>query len=310
MAPTRAPARRKRLLVLHNPLAGLAGRARVDAVVSALRRAGAAVEFVGLRQGVPTAEALAGVPDVDALVAAGGDGTLRSVLMAIAGRSTPVGLIPVGTGNVFAHEVGLPRSAEDLASVLLSGPAVDVRGALGNAEPFFLMAGAGFDGSVIRRLDPRLKSRIGKLAYAGPVLRALAEPPPVLAVTIDGVAHEAEWIVAARSRCYGGGFTLAPRASLLRDGLVAVVFAPTHRAGRIARLLALAAGRIEGLAGVTHVPCTTVTVRAGTTGRAAVPVPVEVDGDPFGTTPIEITANGPTVSLVVPATYAASARED
>jgi len=87
------------------------------------------------------------------------------------GTRTPLGLVPVGTGNVLGSELGLVRDAQKLARGLLDDRDVPVRVALANGQPFLLMASAGFDARVLSHLDQVLKRRIGKLAYAGPLLR-------------------------------------------------------------------------------------------------------------------------------------------
>ena len=71
----------------------------------------------------------------------------------------PLGIIPVGTGNVLAHEIGLARTADAIARMLLEGPVAKVACAQANGEPFLLMVGAGFDARVVAALDQRLKSR-------------------------------------------------------------------------------------------------------------------------------------------------------
>ena len=178
----------------------------------------------------------------DAVVAAGGDGTIRQVAAALLGADTPLGIVPVGTGNVLAHEIGLAPNAGAIAHMLLHGPAASVMCAHANKEPFLLMAGAGFDGRVIAALDHRFKSYVGKAAYAGPILGALVRPVDVLTVTIDGSRHEASWAVIANARHYGGRFVLAPHTGIRERGLQAVLFKARNRAVLIGQVLSLVMG--------------------------------------------------------------------
>ena len=90
----------------------------------------------------------------DAVIAAGGDGTIRHVAAALIGTETPLGIIPVGTGNVLAHEIGLAATAGAVAPMLLDGPIATVACAQANAEPFLLMVGAGFDARVLGGARP------------------------------------------------------------------------------------------------------------------------------------------------------------
>ena len=94
-------------------------------------------------------------------------------------------------------------------------------------------------------LDQRLKSRVGKMAYAGPLLGALIRPVDTLNVTVDGRRHAASWAVIANARHYGGRFVLAPRTGILERGLEAILFKTRSRAVLFGQLMSLAAGRLE-----------------------------------------------------------------
>lgn len=290
---------RRTFLLLHNPRAGVRGTELVARVVSALKRRGASVRCEATAEAAQAQSLAAEAHGYDGLIAAGGDGTVRAILCALAGRTTvPIGVIPIGTGNVLAGEIGLPRNPEPLADVLMTGAVVEIQAGLVNGQPFALMVGVGFDGEVIRRLDQRWKRRFGKFAYAGPILASLAATPVTLDVIADGHAHVAEWVIATRARRYGGSFTIAPGASLRAPGLQAIVMPPAPMATRLWRLAALVAGRLEHQPGITVIRCSTLSVQASQR------VPVEVDGDAFGSTPIEVNANGPVFALIVPGDYA------
>lgn len=232
--------------------------------------------------------------DYDAILAAGGDGTIRHAARALADTGTPLGVIPVGTANVLAYEVGLPRAPAELAHVLLRAPAMTIQAPTANGEPFLLMAGVGFDGRVIDALSHPTKGRIGKLAYAGPILSAITRAPDSLEVEIDGHSHRATWAVVANARHYGGSFVLAHATRLRDPGLNAVLFDAAGRGALLASLLALASGRLTTCRHVKILPCNRAEIR----GRGG--VPVQVDGDAFGTTPLVVASEGPRVSLIMP----------
>ncbi len=294
---------RSRFFLADNPRAGYGSRRTLEAVLTALTAAGAVVTRA---TAVSETEAFAAMTralasgSYDALLVAGGDGTIRLGAKAALGTGIPVGVIPLGTGNVLAHEVGLPTSPTDIATLLLEGPVRNVSAARANGELFLLMAGAGFDGRIIAALDMRLKQRLGKLAYAGPMLRALAQRPDALEVTIDaGAPISAAWVVVANANRYAGAFVMAPRTSIDRPGLQAILFTGT-RAARLRQLMALARGHLEAVASragetVTMRPCRTVVV------RARQPVPVQLDGDAFGTTPLDVEAADVSVPMILPA---------
>src|SRR6185437_2820449 len=151
---------------------------RVAEWLACLERLGAAVSLC--ETNAPRhAEALARAADpalVDAVVAAGGDGTINEVVNGLAESPLPLGILPLGTANVLAGEIGLPRRAMDVARILAFAPArpawpgeVWAEAAL-TGRRFLIMAGIGFDADVIEALDLPLKRRLarlglGKLAY-------------------------------------------------------------------------------------------------------------------------------------------------
>jgi diacylglycerol kinase family enzyme len=218
----------------------------------------------------------------------------------------PLGIVPVGTGNVLAHEIGLAADADAIQRMILHGPAVKVVCARANGEPFLLMAGAGFDGRVIAALDHRFKSYIGKAAYAGPMLGALVRPMDTLSVAVDGRHHAAAWAVIANARHYGGRFVLASRTGIQERGLQAILFKARSRAVLIGQLMCLVRGTLDARSAdhgdVEMLPCTRATVTAHH------PVPTQIDGDAFGTTPLEIDAGAADLALLVPAAPPAAPR--
>jgi diacylglycerol kinase family enzyme len=295
---------RRRLLVIHNAGAGVADTRLLTDVMARLAAHGVAASAVSAARPSEVDDRMRAFGDVDALVAAGGDGTLRALAAFVASSrrpDLPIGLIPLGTGNVMAREIGLVFSPDAIATTLVHGPAIPIRAGLANDTIFLAMAGAGIDAAIVHRLAQRLKRRVGRAAYAGPTLRTLTEPLPKLTATIDGTDHPCAWVIATRSRLYGGGFLLAPDAGLRREQLVAVVFQPRHRRDLVRQMMALAAGRLEGAAGVQHLPCRTMTVVADPPART------QIDGDAFEITPFTLSAAGPSIQLLAPPTYAAEA---
>jgi diacylglycerol kinase (ATP) len=302
LLPEIDPSMRRRFFLVENPGAGLAGSPLVEDVVRLLGKAGASVthnRFPDIPAARLAVRKAADSGSYDAIVAAGGDGTIRHAAASLIGTDVALGIIPVGTGNVLAHEIALARTPPAIASMLLKGPVAKVACAEVNGEPFLLMVGAGFDARVVGALDQRLKSRLGKAAYAGPLLGAIIRPVDTLLVTVDGRRHVATWAVIANARHYGGRFVLAPRTGILERGLEAILFKTRSRAVLFSQLMSLAAGRLEPRAAhggdIEMLACSRVTV------AARHPVPVQIDGDAFGTTPIEVDAGTCEVRLIVPA---------
>ncbi|MBU1212560.1 MAG: NAD(+)/NADH kinase [Alphaproteobacteria bacterium] len=290
---------RRRFLLLHNPVAGLRRHRLVRKVVRELEERGADVVMLrlwGLSQHLSqeALERIVKFDQFDALIAAGGDGTVRALAKALgANASVPIGVIPAGTGNVLARELPLPSRPHDVAEMLLHGPVAEIPGALAGGEPFFLMAGVGFDGEIIGGLNLELKRRIGKSAYAWPTTKALAHRPKLFSVLVDDIPYTANWVVGAKARRYAGGFTIANDISVKDARLVAVLFQATSYRGRLLELTALGLGLHQRLATVAVIPCQKIeVVDAG--------LPVQIDGDEAGFSPVTIRMGGGHLRMIVP----------
>ncbi len=290
-----APVRR-RFLIAHNPTSGPKRRhGLVDLVAAELRAAGAEVEIRPTRGGVvdtDLARTVAASRRFDALVAAGGDGTLRALAAGLAGSGVALGLIPLGTGNVMATELGLSRDARRLAATLRTGPVRDVRPGLANGAPFLLMASAGVDARILARLDLGLKRHTGQLAYLPPTLAELGRRLLPFPVTIDGAETQCTWAIVTRVRHYGGRFVVAPGQDMTGDGFHAVLVRTRSRL-ELARVLAsAAAGRLAS--------CPLVEIRPCRTARIGGDVPVQIDGEEAGRSPLDITLGPAPVRLIAP----------
>jgi YegS/Rv2252/BmrU family lipid kinase len=288
---------RRHFLVIHNPRAGLKQGPLLMQTLDELQARGCELEFAVAASAEEDARlAREAVADgrVDAVVAAGGDSTVRGVATGLLGTAMPLGLLPVGTGNVLAHEIGLARRPGAIAATLMQGPLRTIRFGQANDQLFLLMAGVGFDAEVVRHLDHRLKQRVLKAAYVWPTLRALAAPLPRLRVTLDGRVRNATFVVASRTRNYGGTMLLAPAASIERDDFQVVLFDAASRARLVAQLLALARGRIDRARGVDVVTARELGI------DAAEPVAFQLDGELAGTTPLKLTLASGGFDLIVP----------
>ena len=193
--PVRAEARTAGMLVVFNPTAGRRSRRRLTRALDALTALGvraelAETEWPGHAEAIARAAAERGVPIV---VAAGGDGTIAEVAGGIAGApGTTLGLLPLGTANVLACELGIPAAPEAAGVVLAAGRAASLRPGLarfadGQRRLFVQMLGAGFDAAVVASLDLGLKRRIGRAAYVWQTMRELPRYRfPPLSVAFDG----------------------------------------------------------------------------------------------------------------------------
>jgi diacylglycerol kinase (ATP) len=288
---------RRRFLIIHNPHAGMGRKRLLANVISRLESAGAKVVVQTAASAAATsklAEKASRTGAYDAIAAAGGDGTIRDVAMGLRGSTVPLGIVPVGTGNVMAHEIGLERRSRAIAHYLLHGEAAPLSPAAANGQPFFLMAGVGFDARAVAALDPAVKKRWGKLAYFWPVARALLRPLPRLDAQIDGENISASWVVITKAHRYGGSFVLSPKSSVLDGKLHAAYSHAQSRLGLARDLMAIARGDAAGAPHLTIIQCNRALIGADT------PEAVEVDGEVFGQTPLEIVSDPQSLMILLP----------
>jgi YegS/Rv2252/BmrU family lipid kinase len=174
----------------------------------------------------------------DLIAAAGGDGTLNEVLNGIGDAPdgfarARLGVLPLGTVNVFARELKIPLRIERAWEVLQNGREIKIDlprvefstdGVL-QIRYFCQLAGAGLDARAIELVNWQQKKQIGKLAYVIAGLKALREKKPQITVRADGQSAAGELVLVGNGRLYGGSFALLPRADL-RDGVLDICVLP------------------------------------------------------------------------------------
>ena len=153
-------------------------------------------------------------PDI-VLVAAGGDGTVSEILNGLEGGELPLGVIPLGTANVLARELGVGASIDRAIEILIAAVPVPVYSAKANEKRFLLMAGAGYDSLTVAALRPGEKKRFGAIAYMFAAFRAASGFRDMeLEVTVNGKRHTAASAVIAKARYYGGPFVIASEGGI------------------------------------------------------------------------------------------------
>jgi YegS/Rv2252/BmrU family lipid kinase len=120
------------------------------------------------------------------LIIWGGDGMVQRCLDASVGSDVPVAIIPAGTANLFAHNLGIPHDLPEAVRIAFGGARRRLDLGRFNGEHFAVMAGIGFDANMIEKADGRLKNRLGRLAYIWTSLHEVSEPPARVRIKIDG----------------------------------------------------------------------------------------------------------------------------
>lgn len=219
----------------------------------------------------------------DLVVACGGDGTVNEVVNGLAGSPTPLGVIPMGTVNIWALETGISRNPVKAAELLLRGQIRTVDLGLAGQRFFLLMAGLGFDGHVARLLHPGMKRLLGIGAYLGAGATAAlryAGAPAQLEVDGKHLTAQLLWLVVGNTRLYGGLIKITPQAKI-DDGLLDICLFKGERGIRILSYLWAVGWRYHtSIKGIEYYRCKEITV------HSEKPLPTQVDGDPLGTTPV------------------------
>ena len=240
---------RSRLFILHNPNAGPAARRHYHSILTLLRDAGAHAELVETSRhgdGMKVTAEAARSGKFDAIVAAGGDGTVHDAAEGILGSATPLGIIPMGTANVFAREVGLPFSPEHVASALLYGTVRAIPVGQINARPFLFVVGIGFDAEAVAHFEASGTRQFGRIGLFGPVIRAfVSHSDSLLRVTTNGGSSEAQWIIVTRVKHYAGGLLLSRDADITKTQFYVVRLGGRGKLVRLRQLSALACGLVR-----------------------------------------------------------------
>ena len=158
------------------------------------------------------------------IVAAGGDGTINEVVNGLAGSNVALGLLPIGTMNVFATELGLPIHDLELCWKIIksdSTRAVDLPKA--NRKFFVQLAGVGLDAQVVKETSGQLKRNFGPLSYLISAAQIAARQPPRLFIqSEDASIDEGSFVLVGNGRLYGGPFPFFKHA-VIDDGLLDVI---------------------------------------------------------------------------------------
>ena len=285
--------------IVANPRAR--GMRRFDAE-RALRRLGergleGRLELPDSPAGTAEAAARAAERGDDFVFVLGGDGTVRLAAGAMAGSESALAVLPGGTANVWAKEAGIPRNLHRALDAHLDGQQVAMDLGRANGEPFLLMAGIGWDAQIAATVTPSLKRRLGVLAYVLhglPMLHRLRTTKTAWLAESEAAVEEVGLMVVSNTRLYGGILMFSLEANA-RDGqLDACIFTPQNAPEALRHSLKVVARRHPGDAGVRELR--TSRFEVSTPG-----IPVQLDGDVVGETPLTLTVEQGALKMSVPA---------
>jgi len=290
-----------RALLLYNPAARNAPtHSEVEELVRQVAWGGFAVEAIpsNIRGDLTRLAAAARGEGFDRVVACGGDGTVREVSQGLNGSEVPLAIIPLGTANVLAREMGLPAS-RPLACARLAARGEVRAVTLGEVagETFTFSASVGLDARTVDRVDLKMKRQTGAWAYVYCGLReSLSEPEPVFLVELaTGERFEATQVFALNARHYGlGSLTLSASAGLETPTLRVLAIRGSVAMSLPFLLPRLFQAGLDGAPGVVAVDSEAFRVTGGSAE------PVQADGDSVAVLPAEFRALPRALRLVFP----------
>ena len=236
----------------------------------------------------------------DLILVLGGDGTINEAVNGMVGSKVPLGILPAGTANVLAMELGigshLGRAVERLTG------SVERRVALGKmcdgqgwSRYFLAMGGVGLDAQIVYDINPALKARTGKFAYWATGLAHIAQRVGQFDAKVNGDIYRCGFALISRVRNYGGDLEIATGASLRHDDFEIVLFEGSNPLRYAGYMLGVAAKRVQGMPGV-H---TLHDRRIELTGD----VHRQIDGEYVGRGPASFEIVPAALTLLMPAAY-------
>lgn len=302
-----------RAVVIHNPSSGVSQHASpLQAALDSLRALGWEVDARETQRGgdatLLARQAVA--ENFDAVFAVGGDGTVNEVLNGLLGSQTALGVLPLGTANVWALEMGLPLNDMPRAAALQANAPtrwVDVGIAQGGQNDeafgpraFLLFSGVGFDASIIREVEAQraVKHRWGKLFFVFVGFRqALKYRGRRITVTVDGETYRRRVIFALTSNAqlYAALFRVPPDARV-DDGLLDITLFHGDNALHTAwHFIRLGTGFFHQQPDIEHLRGREIEIRGAE-------LPIHLDAEPVGSTPLHIKIQPHVLRVLVPET--------
>jgi YegS/Rv2252/BmrU family lipid kinase len=293
----------KPFVIIHNPTAGGRKTKTLDMVVRLLESHGSKIQLHQTKGPGDACNIVQGLIesqiDLAGILIAGGDGTVLEALQGYPDqyddKLPALGLLPMGTANVLARELGVAVNPLKAARQMMEAKTVPLFPAKANGKRFMLMVGAGFDALAVAGVDGPLKRRYGALAYVIAAFRALKSYKDMTVnLTIDGVAYRGASVIVTRAKKYAGPFVIAPDADLKGRDLYVLLMETTGLWALFRYGLALIMGRLSQLGDVRVVKASHVTL------LDPKGFPTQIDGDIAKAFPLDIEVADIPVPFLLP----------
>jgi diacylglycerol kinase (ATP) len=290
-------------VIIANPTSGIGGfphqNRHFDETLTFLRKKGWKAE-IWYTQSAGDGEQLARKAvkqQVNLVIAAGGDGTINEVIQGLAGSETALGVLPSGTVNVWARELGIPLDDAGARNVLVNGQTRRIDLGCVNGRYFLLMMGIGFDGEVTQAVEGKPLKRLGILGYTlavlwlGPGYRGF---PVVAQIDRYVVKTRALQIFIGNTQLYAGAIKFTWQAKC-DDGLLDLCIVRKRNLwGRLVVARDFILRRSQRRQWVRYETFKTLKIETPD------PIPYQIDGEAAGSTPLEISVAPGILKVVVP----------
>ncbi len=220
------------------------------------------------------------------VAAAGGDGTVNEVANGLAGSASALGVLPIGTMNVFSKEHDLPEKLDEAWDVIRGGHLREIDLLAANGTHFIQLAGVGLDAQVVKETTWESKKSLGPLSYLISAAQIAARTPPKLIIEAGGKTSEGSFVLIGNGRYYGAKIILFPKARVDDGMLDVLIFKNIGYLDIVKYLAGVLVGWHTGMDGVEYFQVAEATV------RSAEEVPVEVDGELSGALPVTFRVAG------------------
>ncbi len=284
------------IAIISNPAAGQRSKPFLEKVIHRLKAKGLDVgcyytEKAG--HAVTLAADLSQRSDVNLIVAAGGDGTLREVAEGMLGSDKPLGIIPTGTANVMARELGYLKKGLDKVSHIVDALLSDYTRPV---YPFSVeqngvqaiglcWVGVGFDAAVLQHVNSKMKAFWGRVSFVPAVLKAMIkEPrePSVLLERVNTKQIKCGWAIVSNITRYAGPFVLTERTHVNQQDLVCLLFPKAGTWARLMEQVLLLLNPLDKRANTQNIADGDIVLGDNNT-------PVQLDGDILGLGAVKIT---------------------
>lgn len=230
----------------------------------------------------------------DAVVAAGGDGTVNEVVNGLDPARCALGVLPLGTVNVLAREIGMPADLSLSVDVIRRGTTALLDVGSANGRRFLQLAGVGLDAEAVKQTVPGMKRVLGPLGYLLTAARLSLGSVPELRVRAHGEEHRGKIVLVGNGRYYGGAFRVFPQADMADGLLDAWVLRGSGPLDVLRYFRAVVADTTSGLRDAIYLRAPQLTVESGER------VALEVDGELCGHSPVEFSVEPRSLRVIIP----------